>query len=146
MSSKTKIVVLRQKHLFAGIIAIIALAAVLILYFMNSSDSTQPTSLPTGSDAIYKAGVYTTSVIINGSPMDIRVTLDQNNINDIQLLNVSDTITTMYPLIEDSFANIRNQIIETGSVDNISFDTQNTYSSTTIINAIKIAINKGRIQ
>ncbi len=146
MSSKTKIVVLRQKHLFAGIIAIIVLAAVLILYFMNSSDSTEPTSLPTGGDAIYKAGVYTTSVIINGSPMDIRVTLDKNNINDIQLLNVSDTITTMYPLIEDSFTNIRNQIIETGSVDNISFDTQNTYSSTTIINAIKIAINKGRIQ
>lgn len=148
MNSKTKIVVLRQKHLIAGIIALLGILLLLVLCLMgifSGSDAAVTTSQQ-GEGAQYKPGVYTASVIINGSPMDIRLTVDENNINDIELLNVSETITTMYPLIENSFEDIKTQVMESGSTEGINFTTENTYSSTTIINAIEIVLKKARVK
>lgn len=147
MNSKTKILVLRQKHLIAGIIALLGVLLLLVLCLMGVFSGNSNTVTTSGSTkATYKPGVYTASVIINGSPMDIRLTVDENNINDIELLNISETITTMYPLIENSFEDIKKQVIDSGSVSGITFSTDNTYSSTTILNAIEVVLNKARVK
>lgn len=37
--------------------------------------------------------------MLDGNPVDIKVTLDKNNINNIELVNLSDSVTTMYPML-----------------------------------------------
>ncbi|MGN0480586.1 MAG: hypothetical protein ACI4EV_03355 [Lachnospiraceae bacterium] len=149
--NSTKILVLRQKHLIIALIVIVLAILLLILsingvFSGNKSAAAASNSASSSSTTTYKPGVYTASVIINGSPMDVRLTVDENNINDIELLNVSESITTMYPLIETSFEDIKNQVIENKGTQGINFSTENTYSATTLLNAIELALNKANVQ
>jgi uncharacterized protein with FMN-binding domain len=91
----------------------------------------------------FEAGVYTSKVTLNGSPMEISVTLDKDHINAISVENVSDTITTMYPLVEPAFEDIAKQIVDTQSVDNIQFDENSKYTYSMLYDAIIDTINQG---
>ena len=92
----------------------------------------------------FEAGVYTSSVTLNGNPMEISVTLDKDHINSISVSNVSDTITTMYPLVEPAFNDIAKQIVDTQSIDNIQFSKDSQYTYSMLYNAIVATINKGK--
>mgnify|MGYP000051947531 FL=1 len=77
--------------------------------------------------------------------MDVKVTLDDNHINSITVDNVSDTITTMYPLVEPAFNDIANQIVTNQSLENIKFDDNSKYTYTILYNAILDTIEKGKV-
>ena len=71
-------------------------------------------------------------------------TLDKDHINSISVNNVSDTITTMYPLVEPAFNDIAKQIVDTQSIDNIQFSKDSQYTYSMLYNAIVDTINKGK--
>lgn len=75
--------------------------------------------------------------------MEISVTLDNNHINAITVDNVSDTIATMYPLVEPAFEDIAKQIVDTQSVENIKFSEDSQYTYSMLYDAIVETINKG---
>ncbi|MFR4318749.1 MAG: hypothetical protein ACLT2Z_04570 [Eubacterium sp.] len=76
--------------------------------------------------------------------MEISVTLDKDHINSISVNNVSDNITTMYPLVEPAFNDIAKQIVDTQSIDNIQFSKDSQYTYSMLYNAIVDTINKGK--
>ena len=76
--------------------------------------------------------------------MEVTVTLDSNHINSITVGNISDAITTMYPLVEPAFEDISKQIVDTQSVDNIKFSEESQYTYSLLYNAIVDTINKGK--
>ena len=86
-----------------GIILIISL----VIMFYNRGNKQEKEE----NTGVYEPGVYTSCVTLNGNPMDVKVTLDDNHINSITVDNVSNTITTMYPLVEPAFNDIANQIV-----------------------------------
>ncbi|MGN0406953.1 MAG: hypothetical protein ACI4EJ_01720 [Bacteroides sp.] len=144
MSTKTRIIVIKCKELIAAVIlSIIALIliAFLIIAFMNKKSGGQST--PSGR---YAAGVYSSSVTLNGNPVDIRVTVDENNINNIEMVNVSETVTTMYPLIQNSFEEIKNSVIENDGVEGVTYSSENKYTATMILKAIDSALEKCRVR
>ena len=89
--------------------------------------------------------IYTLVFILLGNPMDVKVTLDDNHINSITVDNVSNTITTMYPLVEPAFNDIANQIVTNQSLENIKFDDNSKYTYTILYNAILDTIEKGKV-
>lgn len=144
MSAKTKIVVLHMKKLIlTGILIGLVLLTVLLL-FLLLSPSTSPSeeSLPASS---YIPGIYTSTIQLNDTTFDVQVTLDANNINDVSLINVSETVTTMYPLIGPAMDDLSAQIIEKQSTDNISYSANNQYTSIVLLEAINSAIEKGKV-
>jgi uncharacterized protein with FMN-binding domain len=72
----------------------------------------------------------------------VQVTVDKNNINSIEMVNLSDSVTTMYPLIENVFNDIANEVIKNGTIQNISYKADNKYTSTMILKAIGEALDK----
>ena len=68
--------------------------------------------------------------------MDITVTLDSEHINSITMENVSDAITTMYPLVQPAFEDIADQIVTTPSVENIQFSEDYQYTYTLLYDEI----------
>ena len=92
----------------------------------------------------YVAGVYSTSVMLNGSTFDVEVVVDENRINSIQLKNISETVTTMYPLLEPALENISQQIYEKQSTKNIAYEEDNKYTSMILINAIDSSLEKAK--
>lgn len=114
----------------------------------NDSKGNNPAKT-TASDNIthtYTPGVYSASITLNGNPVDIQVTVDKDNINSIELVQVSDAVTTMYPLLQTNFDEISKAVIETGSTQNITYSSDNKYTATMLLNAIQSALDKCTIK
>lgn len=144
MSTKTRIVVIKCKELIVAVLlSIIALVLIALLVIAIMNRNTDEPSAPSGR---YAAGVYSSSVILNGNPVDIRVTVDEDNINNIEMVNVSETVTTMYPLIQNSFEEIKDLVIANEGVEGVTYSSENKYTATMILNAIDDALEKCRVR
>ncbi len=109
---------------------------------LNHTNTSVVTNTTTNSTVTYTPGVYTASVSLEGNPVDIQVTVDKHNINSIELVHISDAVTTMYPLIQTNFNEIANLVIQSGSTHNITFNSDNKYTSDMLLNAIQKALDK----
>ena len=68
--------------------------------------------------------------------------MDSDHINSIALSPLSDSVETMYPLMQSSMDNISEQICKTQSTDNISYSGENQYTATMLLNAVEDALDK----
>lgn len=145
MSSKTKIVVLHLKELiYTGIFVLFGILFIIMLVIMFvPKDKKEETSLETPT-ATYVPGIYTTSLIINDNVVDVEVTVDETNINDIRIVNLDEAVTTMFPLLEPAFDDLANQITSSQSLENITYSDDNKYTSMVLFNAIKASLEKAR--
>ena len=140
MSSKTKIVVLHLKELiYTAIFAVLGILLILLLVFMFLPDSKNKSTKETMK---YTAGVYTSSIQLNDNAIDVEVMVDDNNINSISLVNLDETTAAMYPLMQPALDNLSQQIYEKQSLENISYEDDNQYTSMVLLNAIQAALDK----
>lgn len=145
MNKQTKIIVLKQKKLIYGLLIIAAaILLVSILLLANSENPTQP-SAPQNPFP-YTAGVYSSTVVLNGNPVELKVTMDDNLIHHIHAVNISETAQTSYPLFNSCLEDIATQVISNNSTENVTYSTENKYTSMVLINAIHSAIEKSLAQ
>lgn len=143
MSSKTKIVVLHLKELiYTGIFAVLGILFIILLIIMFVPKIKEENNAVETPAATYVPGIYTTSLILNDNVVDVAVTVDETNINDIRIVNLDDAVATMFPLLEPSFDDLANQIIKNQSLDNITYADDNKYTSMVLLNAIKTSLGK----
>lgn len=145
MSAKTKIVVLHMKELiFTGILAVLGifLIIMLLVMFLPKDGSTKDHAESTGK---YQPGVYTASVMLNDSALDVQVVVDENNINSVSLVNLDETVETMYPLVKPAMEELAQQIVDTQSLDNLTYSQSNQYTSIVLMNAVEEAIEKASL-
>ncbi|MBQ8596177.1 MAG: hypothetical protein IJ409_00165 [Lachnospiraceae bacterium] len=147
MSSKTKIVVLHLKELiYTGIFALLGILFIvlLIIMFVPKDKEEKSTTVETPQET-YVPGIYTTSLILNDNTVDVEVTVDKTNINDIRIVNLDEAVATMFPLLEPSFDDLANQILENQSLENITYSDDNKYTSMVLLNAIKSSLDKAAV-
>ena len=141
MSTKTKIVVRHMKNLIiTGIligICILLLLLLCVIYLPHNKLSTEAMS-----DSLYTPGIYTSAVQLGDEAMDIQVTVDKDHINSISLVNTSETIQTMYPLVKPALADLEKQILEKPCTQNLTYSENNRYTSMILINAVNDALKK----
>lgn len=142
MSSKTKIVVLHMKEIIYTVLFIcLGILLVALLTFMFHPKNKETSSSKSTS---YQPGIYTSQLTLGDKELEVEVTVDENHINSIRFSNLDDTVTTMYPLIQPTMEEIADQICQTQSLENISYSSDNPYTSQIIINAIDDAPKKSR--
>lgn len=142
MSAKTKIVVLHMKELiYTAIFVGLGILLIILLLFMFLPKEEEGESVPTAN---YVAGVYSSSIMFNDNTVDVQVIVDENRINSISLVNLDDTVTTMYPLMEPAVESISKQVIEKQSTEGITYNSENQYTSIVILNAIENALSKAQ--
>lgn len=144
MSAKTKIVVLHMKELIytATFIGLGILLVVLFLFMFHSGDEGEEST----ETMKYVAGVYSSSILFNDSMMDVQVIVSENEIQSVSLINLSEAVMTMYPLVEPALENLTEQIIEKQSTENISYDADNQYTSIMLLNAVDNALEKAKVE
>ncbi len=146
MSSKTKIVVLRMKELiYTGIFVALGILLILLLVYMFAPRNIKEETVENDTSEVYVPGVYTSSIMLNGNAVDIAVTVDKTSISSIQMVNMSETIETMYPLMEPALDNLAEQILSSQSLDNITYPEENQYTSTVILEAVSRALEKAAV-
>ncbi len=147
MRPKTKIVVLHMKELiYTGIFVLLGILFIILLILMFLPKSKENTKTQETASATYVPGVYTASLILNNHAVDIQVVVDENNINSIQLVNLDEAVTTMYPLIETAFEEIIDQIYEGQSLENITYSADNKYTSSILLEAIGDSLKKAAVK
>lgn len=141
MGSKTKIVVLHMKELvYTAIFAVLGIVLILLLIIMFLPD--KEAKEKTAETMQYVAGVYNSSIKINENAIDVEVVIDNNRINSISLVNLDETIATMYPLMQPALDSISQQIYEKQSLENITYSEENQYTATVLLQAIEQALAK----
>lgn len=144
MSAKTPIIVLHMKEVIYTIVfAGLSILLILLLLYMFLPDSDKTDSTETMK---YTAGVYTSSILFQNSAIDVQVVVNENKISSISFVNLDETVSAMYPLIEPSLADLAAQIIEKQSLEGISYSAENQYTSLMLLNAIDTALGKAAVR
>jgi len=142
MESNPKIIVLQLKEIIYTLVFIvlgIILLVMLIYIFMPKNKDTE------SSGNIYNAGSYTSAIDVGNATLEIKVTVDSKRIKDISINNLSDDVTTLYPLMTTSLDDISRQIIELQSTENISCNEENLYTCTVLLTGINAALDKAKL-
>ena len=142
MSSKTKIVVLHTKEvIYTGIFVVLAVVLAVLLFLMFGKNKNAD---PASADAIYHAGVYTSPITLKDNTFDVEVKVEENHIISISLVNLSETTTAMYPLVEPALDALSDQIYTSQSTENITYSEENKYTSMLLLEAIDNALDIAR--
>lgn len=150
MSAKTKIVVLHMKELiYTGIFAVLGILFVILLVVMFLPDKKAPAtptpdmeSKETASNSLYIPGIYTTELVLGDQNINVEVIVDANAITSIRMVNLSDAVTTMYPLLEPTFDSICEQVYTLQSLENITYSAENKYTSLVLLEVIRNSLDK----
>ena len=139
MSSKTKIVVLHMKEIiYTAVFAALAIILILLLVFMFLPKNKESKT----NEEKYMPGVYTSTVTLNNTALEVEVTVDETHINSIRFSNLDESVTTMFPLIQPTIEDIAEQVYDSQSLDNIQLSEDSPYTSQIILNAIDEALKK----
>lgn len=143
MSSKTRIVVLHMKEvIYTGIFLLLLTIFGIVLFFMFGPGKSTATASETGTAQRYVPGVYQSTVTLNDNTFDVAVTVDQNRILDISLVNLSESTAAMFPLMRPALQSLAEQIYEVQSLEDLSWEDDQKYTSRVLLNAIRDALKK----
>ncbi|MCM1273498.1 MAG: hypothetical protein NC225_11070 [Clostridium sp.] len=142
MSSNTKIIVLKSKELiYTGIFIILGVLLVLLLFYMFSpNDKPKQDTASTEAVTTYAPGIYTSSLNLGGAQLQVCVTVDKDTISHVDIKNLDETVTAMYPLITPSLDEINSQITSVSSLNEITYSSDTQYTSIIIMEAVKQAL------
>ena len=145
MSANTKIVVFKKKELLYTLI-FIGLAVILVVLLITMFGKKE-TYAPTGGEvaASYIPGIYTSPINLGNQSLEVEVCVDEAQIKSIRFTDLSEAVTTVYPLMAPSMETLAEQIITNQSAENVSYAESSKYTCAAILNAIRTALGKAEI-
>lgn len=144
MGANTKILIFKAKELIYTIIfvvlGILLLLLLLYMFLPEDSDSTADENPAVTETAAYIPGVYASTVQLGESTLEIQVTVDSDHICDVSINNLNETVTTMYPLLTPALDEIREQLPDIESPDDLTCSADSQYTSVILVQGIKNAL------
>ena len=111
----------------------------------ETGTGTQNSTSGTGTSSaqnLYVPGIYSSTLLLGNANVELQVAVDKNHINSITLTNLDESITTLYPLMSPTLSELASIILSEQSIDNISYGTENRYTSMLLMQAITEALDK----
>lgn len=169
MSANTKIVVLRRKELlYTGIFAALGVLFIILLLMLllpgkdtdasyGTPDSPDDTAaempdnvadVSTGAVAdtgnTYIPGIYTTELILGSETVNVEVIVSDHAITSVSLADPSETLTTMYPLLESTMESLHDQLCEMQDPSQVTYSAETRYTSLVLLEAVKASLEKAK--
>lgn len=169
MSANTKIVVLRRKELlYTGIFAALGVLFIILLLMLllpgkdtdasyGTPDSPDDTAaempdnvadVSTGAVAdtgnTYIPGIYTTELILGSETVNVEVIVSDHAITSVSLADASETLTTMYPLLESTMESLNDQLCEMQDPSQVTYSAETRYTSLVLLEAVKASLEKAK--
>lgn len=161
MSSNPKIIVLKTREIIYTLLLLflaVLLIVCLVLMFSGrlkkeglqkgavgqNQSQTAETASGLSEEKLFTAGIYTTPVKLGDSTVDVEVSVDQNHINSIRLVNLSESTAAAFPLVSPSLDHITSQILEKQSIEDITCPQENKYTSQLLLSAIAQALERAQ--
>lgn len=167
MSSNTKIVVLRSKELvYALVLIVISVLIIMTVVSLfapqkentsapssaaeteseeNETQSIEPQSSNAGSSALYTPGIYSSAIKLGNANVELQITVDTDHINSITLANLDESVSTLYPLMQPTLNELSASILESQSIEDVSYADENRYTSMLLMQAISATLDKALV-
>ena len=143
MSSKTRIIVLRMKEIiYTAIFIGLAILLVMLFLFMFRPKKDSVSTAAEPAESRYIPGLYSASIVLGSQNVNVEVAVDRDRIHAITMVPLSDSVTTMYPLMQPALDSLAGQIVETQSLEGIEYPAGSQYTSMALMNAIRTAVEK----
>ena len=139
--ANTKIVVIQLKEIIYTVI-FVALGILLILLLISMFKPDKKDSQDTSS--LYKPGKWETAVEFSDAVINLEVVLDEDHINSVNIINLDETVTAMYPLVQPSLEKINLQLSEGIPLDEITLSEDSKFTETLLIDAIATVLEKAK--
>lgn len=137
--SNTKIVVLQAKKMIYGgifaLIAIIILVVLLVLYWPGR-DEDKALSLNYGTEKVYEAGVYTKELQLGDTLVNLQLTLDEERVKSLEIVNLEESVETMYPLMKPTVEKISQQLTAGKGMDEIVLSEDAQYTEKILVESV----------
>ena len=142
MGSKTKLIVLHMKEIiYTAIFAALGILLIILLIAMFRPDRRNSTDMKQK----YTPGIYTSTLTLNNTNLEVEVSVDASRINSIRFSNLDESVATMFPLIQPAIEDIAEQIYETQSLEDIRISDETPYTSQVLLDSISEAIEKAAV-
>ncbi len=143
MGANTKIFVFKARELiYTGIFILLGVLFLLLLIFMIlPSQNKEKATAPAMN---YIAGIYSSSIHLAGSSLDVKVTVTDEKVSSISLSGLNEKVSSMYPLLEQAVNEINNQLMTVDSVEDLTFDSESQYTNTLLKQAMQNAVAKAK--
>lgn len=143
MGANTKIFVFKARELiYTGIFILLGVLFLLLLIFMIlPSQNKEKATAPAMN---YIAGIYSSSIHLAGSSLDVKVTVTDEKVSSISLSGLNEKISSMYPLLEQAVNEINSQLKTVDSVEDLTFDSESQYTNTLLKQAMQNAVAKAK--
>lgn len=143
MGANTKIFVFKAKELiYTGIFIVFGILFILLLIFMFLPR--QGKKQEASETMQYMAGVYSSTINLGGSSLDVKVAINDEKVTSISLSNLSESTAAMYPLLESAVEDINKQLETAKSIDDLTFNSDSQYTNTILKQAMKNALSKAK--
>ena len=144
--AKTKIVVLKRKQLlYTGVLAIIALLAVIVVSFLFLHNDPED-QIQSPEAALYEPGVYSTVITLNDTTLNLELTLDKNHVNAVRIVNLDESVATMYPLIQPSLARLEEQLVNGVAIETIEVTEDSRFTQIMLLDALKDMLDEATVK
>lgn len=144
--AKTKIVVIQMKELiytaiFAGLG--ILLIILLVIMFLPSGSSEETTG--NAASSVYTPGIYTSQIQLGDTTLNLEIAVDADQIKSVALVNLEESVTTMYPLVKPSLESIEKELVAGTSLEDIPLSEKSKYTESLLIEGIRTALDKALV-
>lgn len=146
--SKTKIVILQAREIvYTAIFVGLGILLLILLFFMfwPSGSGSKKTDHADKSDAIYEAGIYNEELTIGESRVELQVTLDEDRVKSVKVVNLDDSVSAMYPLMKPSVNNISKQLASGVSVDEVVLSKESQYTEKLVLEKVKDVMKENKV-
>lgn len=143
--SRTRIVILQLKEIvYTAIFVFLGILLLTLLFFMfwpdkeseSASTSTQPVSSSAKSGTSFQAGVYNKELSLGDSQINIQVALDSDRVKSVEIVNLEESVETMYPLIKPAVKEISDQLVQGVSPEEVVLPDDSPYTSQMVLDSV----------
>lgn len=99
---------------------------------------------PVGTDNTYIPGIYTTELILGSETANVEVIVNDHAITSVSLAEPSETLTTMYPLLEPTMESLNDQLCEMQDPSQVTYSAETRYTSLVLLEAVKASLEKAK--
>lgn len=97
-----------------------------------------------GADNTYIPGIYTTELILGSETANVEVIVSDHAITSASLADPSETLTTMYPLLEPTMESLNDQLCEMQDPSQVTYSAETRYTSLVLLEAVKASLEKAK--
>lgn len=96
------------------------------------------------ADNTYIPGIYTTELILGSETANVEVIVNDHAITSVSLADPSETLTTMYPLLEPTMESLNDQLCEMQDPSQVTCSAETRYTSLVLLEAVKASLEKAK--